>query len=66
MKLDEAVLEELGRGSGTSGDIAERLSKHVYEALQRLVKAQRVVKEGDPGKGKEKLYSLPPLKRRSL
>jgi hypothetical protein len=54
-------------GAVTVKDIQQRLSNRVYKALERLVEAERVVKEGFPGKGNEKTYSLPkppPLKRR--
>jgi hypothetical protein len=67
VKLDEAVLEELERaGAGTAKEIGERLSGCVYEALKRLVKADRVTKDGYPGQGNEKTYSLklPTINRR--
>jgi hypothetical protein len=71
MKLDDAVLEELTRaGEGTVKQISERLSGRVYEAVQRLIKSNHVVvKHGYPGKGNEKVYSLPPIgpiKRRKI
>jgi hypothetical protein len=69
LKLDDAILEELERsGDGTAKQISERLSLRIYEALQRLVRDQRVVKEGFPGKGNEKRYGLPKVvfKRRRL
>jgi hypothetical protein len=59
LKLDEAILEELERGVGTVKQISVRLSRRVYDALERLARDQRVVKEGWPGKGNEKIYSLP-------
>ena len=62
VKLDDVVLDELGRGSGTVNEIAERISKRLYVALDRLVKAKKVIKSGFPGKGNEKVYSLPDIK----
>jgi hypothetical protein len=59
LKLDEAVIEELERGDGNAKQIAERLSKRVYAALERLVREERVVKRGWEGRGNEKWYSLP-------
>jgi hypothetical protein len=68
MILDEAVFEELSRaGGGSAQDIKDRLGQRVYEALERLVLAERIVKEGFPGKGNPKTYSLPkppPFERR--
>jgi hypothetical protein len=63
MKIDEAILEELERGAGTVKQIIDRLSdrSRVYEALERLVAAKRVEKDGHPGKGNEKTYRLPRL-----
>jgi hypothetical protein len=58
MKLDDAILEELEHGSGTVKGISERLSDRVYNALERLVKADKVKKEGYQGKGNEKIYNL--------
>lgn len=60
MKLDDAVLEELERGEGTVKDISERLAARLQHALDRLVKTRKIVKDGFPGKGNEKIYSLPP------
>ncbi len=67
MKLDDAILEELERGRGTVREISERLSKRVYDALERLADQEKVAKKGHPGKGNEKVYSLPKLtiKRRA-
>jgi hypothetical protein len=59
LKLYEAILEELERGDGTVKQISARLSRRVYDALERLARDQRVVKEGWPGMGNEKIYSLP-------
>jgi hypothetical protein len=60
LKLDEAILEELERGgAGNSKQIGKRLSIRVYEALQRLVRDEKVVKSGWPGRGNEKMYGLP-------
>ena len=59
MKLHEAILEELERGEGTVKQISARLSRRVYDALESLSRDQRVVKQGWPGKGNEKIYSLP-------
>lgn len=60
MMLDEAVFEEIKRaGRGTSEDIQHRISKRIYLALERLVRAERIIKEGFPGKGNPKTYSLP-------
>jgi hypothetical protein len=68
VRLDDAVLEELERaGPGNVKQIGERLSGRVYEALERLVLADKVSKEGFLGKGHEKTYSLrqpDPIKRR--
>jgi hypothetical protein len=66
MKIDEAVLEELYRGEGTVTEIAERLAGRVRDALERLVKAKRVIKDGFCGKGNIKTYSVPPIKRRKV
>jgi hypothetical protein len=65
MKIDKAVLEELGRGKGTVKDIGERLAARVHDALERLVKAKRVGKAGFPGKGNLKTYSLK-IKKRNI
>jgi hypothetical protein len=59
LKLYEAILEELERGDGTVKQISARLSRRVYDALERLARDQKVVKESWPGKGNEKIYSLP-------
>jgi hypothetical protein len=60
MMLDEAILEELRQaGAGTVQDIKERLSQRVYTALERLVVAEKIIKDGFPGKGNQKTYSLP-------
>lgn len=60
MKIDEAILEELGRGGeGTVKDIGERLASRIQRALDRLVKAKKVEKAGFHGKGNLKTYSLP-------
>ncbi len=60
LKLDEAIIEELERGGdGNAKQIRERLSRRVYDALERLVIDQKVVKTGWHGKGHEKMYSLP-------
>jgi hypothetical protein len=64
VKLDDVILEELRRGPATVSQIAEGISKRVYVALDRLVKAGKVIKHGFPGKGNEKVYSLPDIKRR--
>lgn len=67
MRLDEAVLEELERGGGTVKEIGERLSGRIQHALDRLVGAKKVIKDGYPGKGNQKAYSLPqepPINRR--
>jgi hypothetical protein len=66
MKIDEAVLEELWRGGGTVKEIAERLADRVRDALERLVKAKRVIKNGYDGKGNIKTYSVPPIKKRKI
>jgi hypothetical protein len=66
-RLDDAILEELERGgAGTVKDISDRLSRRVYEALERLVSADKVTKDGFPGKGNEKTYGLRtgPIERR--
>jgi hypothetical protein len=67
--LDELILEELKHAGGvaTVQDIQRSLSQRVYLTLERLVAAEKVIKEGFPGKGNQKTYRLPkpaPLKRR--
>jgi hypothetical protein len=57
--FSDRLLEELERGDGTVKQISARLSRRVYDALERLARDQSVVKEGWPGKGNEKIYSLP-------
>jgi hypothetical protein len=60
MIIDELILEELKKsGAGTVQDIQERISRHVSKALERLVAAEKVIKDGFPGKGNQKTYSLP-------
>lgn len=59
LRLDEAIMEELERGDGNAKQIGDRLSRRVYEGLERLVRDGRVEKSGWSGKGNEKRYSLP-------
>ena len=64
MTLEDAILEVLKRdGPGNVKNICAGLERHVYDALQRLVKADQVKKTGPEGKGHEKTYSLPPAPR---
>jgi hypothetical protein len=68
MTLDDVILEALQAGPGSLQDIQGRLSKRVYAALERLAKADKVIKEGFEGKGNPKTYSLPkpaPIRRRA-
>jgi hypothetical protein len=48
VKLDDAILEEIARrGPGTATEIGQRLSKRVYDGLQRLLEAGEVQKSKD-------------------
>ena len=60
LKLDEAIIEELERGAmAMRSESGSAFSRRVYDALERLVIDQKVVKTGWHGKGNEKIYSLP-------
>ena len=61
MKLDEAIMEELGRdGQGTRKEIIERLAGRMHHALVRLASAGKIHKLDGPYAGNEKVYSLSP------
>ena len=62
MTLDDAVLKVLEQGPGNTRAITERLQSYVRKALNDLADDRKIVKEGRPGQGNEKVYSLkPPL-----
>jgi hypothetical protein len=63
MRLDDVVLDELKRASGTPGEIGDRISARVYTTLKRLFRDEKVTRRGPPGKGNEKIYALA-VKRR--
>jgi hypothetical protein len=60
--LDKVILEELRYGGATVDVIANRIAARVRDALERLRKEGKVVREGHGGRSNEFVYRIP-LKR---
>jgi hypothetical protein len=58
-----AVMRALEYGPGNPRQIAERLSDYVRKALNVLADDGTIDRNGFPGRGNEKIYSLKPLPR---
>lgn len=66
MTLSYAVMRALEHGPGNPREIAERLQNDVRTVLNKLADDGTINRDGHPGRGNEKVFSLkaPQVERR--